>query len=234
MSKNKTIKYITAPKSLIDSEQISKTVEKKYNDEPRSGPRPVDIKNIKSILVESDTESSNSDDNIEHIVENVKMNKKSLNRVEQIKSSLLKTKKSVPEADQEIIDPSDLISGDEVKKRLENYSQVMGSDIEKLVPGVHLQYCEVIANDNEIKYKYKTGGVLIYNKYPEYITLSNGIQRWSVQLNKNIFFETNIENLKRTYAKIIKEKDQTINALRHSLKLRKEEIKRLKDNKSKK
>ncbi len=135
--------------------------------------------------------------------------------------------KKYEKKEKKIIDPIDLISVDEINKRMINFKRVMSEDIEKLETGVRIQYFEVFPEEN--KYKYKPGAILVYVKYPDYIILSNGIKKWSVQLKNHILFEENIDSLKRNISKIIKEKDKTINELRNSLQLRIDELKELKN-----
>ena len=127
-----------------------------------------------------------------------------------------------------IIDPNDLITIDDINKKMQNYKRVLPEDISKLETGTRIQYFEVFPNEN--RYKYKPGAILVYVKYPTYIILSNGTSKWSVQLKNHILFEEDIESLKRNFSKILKEKDKTINELRHSLQLRINELRELKIN----
>ena len=214
MDKKKKIKYIDMPQSLVDTTNISKKSTefiKQYKNllaNNNSDKTLKDINNVKSLLIENDNDEYYDD--IYSEGSDVKPSKK------QKKMDLVK----------KIPDAVDLISVNEVRKRMQNYSQVLSKDVGKLVPGVRIQYFEVFPDKN--KYLYKPGGILVYNKYPVYVVLSNGIARWSVQLDKNILFEENIDAVKRSYNNIIKDKDKTIEALRNSLKLRIRELNKYK------
>ncbi len=144
----------------------------------------------------------------------------------ELSQNIIKKYEKKEKKENNIIDPIDLISVDEINKRMINFKRVLHEDIEKLETGVRIQYFEVCPEEN--KYKYKPGAILVYVKYPDYIILSNGVTKWSVQLKNNILFEENIDLLKRNFSKIIKEKDKTINELRNSLQFRIDELKELK------
>jgi len=110
--------------------------------------------------------------------------------------------------------PNDFINPLELKKRLKFYDLVY--DAVDLNSGMHIQYIEYYENT----FRYKSGGILITNKYPDYIVLSNGRSSWSVQLKNNIIFkQKSIYEMKQIYDNIIYKKDMTINELKNKIKL---------------
>jgi hypothetical protein len=121
---------------------------------------------------------------------------------------------------------TDLLSPDEIKKRISNYEQVHGEALAEIVPNTRVQYFEVLEDKS---FKYKPGGIVIVNKYPDYMVLSNGRRNWSVQLiNHIIFKEIDIDSLKSNYDTIIAEKDRQIEQLKHLIIKKKKEIEQLK------
>lgn len=87
---------------------------------------------------------------------------------------------------------------DRVVASLEDYIRIPHKYCESLVLGSRIKY---ISNEG----KFRTGGILIKNGFPEYIVLLNGYKKltWSVNLrNNNIFMED-----LRVKEKVKKEKD---------------------------
>lgn len=121
---------------------------------------------------------------------------------------------------------TDLLSPEEIKKRIANYEQVTGPAVGEIVPGARVQYFEVMDSNT---YRYKPGGVVIVNKYPDYMVLSNGRRNWSVQLvNHIIYKEIDVTVLKSNYDTIIAEKDRQIEQLKHLIAKKNKEIEMLK------
>lgn len=202
---------------------------------------------IKSMLIDDESDSNtdsedsyeSNDDSSIHSVEldetsNKIQNKgvkKTVNMIEDSddeyenpkSNSKTKAKSSkVPDAD-------DLITAQEVKKKMENFKIVKMADVKNLTLGRRIQYFQAVKQaDGTTKYVYKPGGILVYIKHPDYVTLSNGLMRWSVQLKKHILFEECIDEIKRKTAEAIREKDKMIEALRNSLLLRTKELEKIK------
>lgn len=167
--------------------------------------KSVDITKITSLL-ENDSEDTKSDHDDQELVNKPVQNRSKKGQI---------VKKSAKGGKSTVVNPSDLITADEIEKRMKNYSQVNAKDVETLVNGARIQYFEVFDDDGEKRYKYKPGAILLYNGYPNYIVLSNGLKKWSVQLKNHILFEENIDAVKRSYAKIIREKNKRIAEYRH-------------------
>ena len=223
MSKNKTVKYINAPKSLIDSEQVSKktkTVEKKYND----GSGPIDIKNIKSILVESDTESNYESDTSKKEKKKIKIKK------ENNKSIRLSKENEKPANDASLF-----IDANDVKEQLKYYDMVPEKEVAKLLPGLRVKYVEIMESESddgtiERQFKLKPGGVIIVNG-GDYLVLASGNRKtWSVQMKtkKHIIFLERFEQIRDSYEKRIEQYEKLINQYMNTIKELKNETTKLK------
>jgi hypothetical protein len=115
--------------------------------------------------------------------------------------------------------PADLLTPEDIKKRLKNYEQITGSMISDIVIGTRIQYFEVIDEEDNIRYRYKSGGFLMVNKYPVYIVLSSGRKTWSVQLVNNILFkEIEIDKIKQYYEKLLYDKNKIIEDIQCKIK----------------
>lgn len=81
--------------------------------------------------------------------------------------------------------PQDMISSDIkiLEKKLEGFVQIHEDNYEDLDTGIWIKY---ISNEG----KYRSGGVLLNNKYPKYIVLKNPFTNisWCADLSTNIFF----------------------------------------------
>lgn len=158
-----------------------------------------------------------------------KLNKKNI-ATKQKKKSKKSTynKRSINLLEDDYVKPkytaSDLITAEELKKRMENYEILDKEQVADLVSNTRIQYFEVKENGD---YKYKPGGVIIKNGYPDYLVLTNGRRSWSVQLvNHVICKEMRVEDVKAKYEKIISKKDAQIKELIYfSNKLKKELMK---------
>lgn len=90
-------------------------------------------------------------------------------------------------------------NSDEIIKSLKDYINVPKHLCEYLILGAKIKY---ISNQGYFRY----GGILINNKFPEYIVLLNPFKKktWSVDLNKNNIFMEDVKKSKEE--KEIKEK----------------------------
>jgi hypothetical protein len=89
------------------------------------------------------------------------------------------------------ITKQDIISNnpDLIKERLEGYIQIDPSNYEDIDTGLWVKY---ITEDG----KYRSGGILKYNKSPDYFVLQSPHKNvtWCASLSKNIFFIKNVSN----------------------------------------
>ena len=81
---------------------------------------------------------------------------------------------------------SEMLSANDIKKRLKNFDKVSESDLDDLVNGDYVRYFEVLEDG---KFKYKPGGFVLVNGFPTYLVLTNNGFNWSVQLDSNIIFK---------------------------------------------
>jgi hypothetical protein len=83
----------------------------------------------------------------------------------------------------------DLISQDinEIKTRLQGFVQIHEENYKDIDIGIWVRY---ISDEG----KYRTGGILVHNKAPDYFILKNPNNEitWSVNLTKNIIFMKDI------------------------------------------
>ena len=83
----------------------------------------------------------------------------------------------------------DLISEDvnEIKIRLQGYIQIHDDNYKDIDIGIWIRYISDAG-------KYRTGGILVHNKAPDYFVLKNPNNEitWSVNLKKNIIFMKDI------------------------------------------
>ena len=116
----------------------------------------------------------------------------------------------------------DLLTPGDIKKRLINYEKITTECVEILVPSTRIQYFEIM-KDN--KFRYKPGGAIIKNGYPDYLVLSNGRISWSVQLKNHIIFkEINVDTIVNEYKEKLKKKDLNIRNLRFKISTQKDKI----------
>lgn len=109
------------------------------------------------------------------------------------------------------ITATELLSPDEINTRLKNFYRVSPEDVINLPIYTRIQYFQVLPDN---KFKYRTGGNLIVNKFPSYLVLSNGRKNWSVQLDTHIIFAgEDIDKIKEEYEKKLLEKDKKIKHL---------------------
>ena len=106
------------------------------------------------------------------------------------------------------ITATDLLTPEEIELRLKNFVQVEVEDIKNLRKPTRIQYFEVI-DDN---YRYRQGGSIIVNKYPDYLVLEGkNAKTFSVQIKNHIFYkEKDYDNLKKDFEEIIIKKNRTI------------------------
>lgn len=110
---------------------------------------------------------------------------------------------------------TDQLTKEQINEKLLNYSKV--TDISKVSVGTHIRYFTKIKNEM----KFRSGGNLISNKgLPDYIILSNGRIRWSVQTNNTIFYRKMDEKeLEKEYVEIINEKTAQYKELKKEYKI---------------
>lgn len=118
--------------------------------------------------------------------------------------------------------PVDLLTAEQIKEKLYNYEQVNSHDIENLFPGTRIQYFEIMENK---KFRFKPGGIITINGYPNYLVLTNGRKSWSVQLlNHIIFKEQSVDLVAKKYIDIINQKNQEIDQLMSLIKIQKKKL----------
>jgi len=108
---------------------------------------------------------------------------------------------------------TELLTPEEIELRLRNYEQVDINEIEKLSNPTRIQYFEITTNDDgEDIYRYRQGGILIINKYPDYLVLEGkNSKTFCVQIKKHVFYkEKDYDKLKKEYEDIIIKKNKII------------------------
>lgn len=211
MDKTKTHKYISVPKSLIESEKNNKLkskVKQKYDDEGS-----IKIKKGKSLLIEEeeDNESVKSD-------EKKKSKNKKVVTEEKPKKVYKNQSVRLSETPRKPSNPATLfINVEDVKEQLKYYDIVPEAEIEKLLPGQRIKYMEVIETELEdgsidTQYKIKQGGVIIVNA-DEYLVLANNKKTWCVQLKtqKHLIFLEKFEEVRKNLELQIKKHKATAN-----------------------
>jgi archaellum component FlaC len=124
----------------------------------------------------------------------------------------------------ETIEPSNLITVEELKEKMKDYKRVLSSDVKNIKPDTKIRYIEVLDEG----FRYKPGGFLIVNSYPDYIVLVNGNRKWSVQLKNHIIFtEISIDSIRKEYEDIINKKNIEIDELKSIIQTKNKEIKKL-------
>lgn len=89
----------------------------------------------------------------------------------------------------------EMLSYDEIKKLLDNYTKVQNMGDVPL--GTHIRYVEYKLNPltNKLERKFRLGGYLINNKNADkYVVLSNGSLKWSVQVKDTVFYKSNLKD----------------------------------------
>lgn len=104
---------------------------------------------------------------------------------------------------------TDRLSKKEIANMLIDYEKV--SDLTNVPLGTHIRYISIINGES----KFRIGGTLMIKNLPDYIILSNGTTKWSVQTKDTTFFKhMNIKEIKDEFNTIIDDKDRTIKALK--------------------
>ena len=89
----------------------------------------------------------------------------------------------------------DLISEDvnEIKIRLQGYIQIHDDNYKDIDIGIWIRYISDTG-------KYRTGGILVHNKAPDYFVLKSPYNNitWCVNLQKNIFFIKDVSCFRET------------------------------------
>lgn len=123
----------------------------------------------------------------------------------------------------------DSLSPNEIKKKLEEYSQV--EDISKLDIGDHLRYF-TFNPETGVK-QFRLGGFLSkIDKKMKYLILQNGKLSWSVQIDSTVFFKKmKFSELKNELIdKYRKKYEKEIKSLKKENKILKEALKEIKKN----
>lgn len=115
------------------------------------------------------------------------------------------------------------LTPEEIKDRLKNFTQIPTDKVDSIPTQTKIQYLYKFNN----VYRYRPGGTLQYNGAPEYIVLTNGDKKWSIQLkNAVIFREKDFDEMKQEYENkldkyrlCVKKQKQIINDLKKKLQL---------------
>ena len=109
--------------------------------------------------------------------------------------------------------PSDMLGEQDIRQRLINYKVV--EDIKELVPGDQIVYFEKLDNG---KYRYKPGGFIAINRSPDYLVVTNGRSKWSVQLDSHIILvHYNLDELNTNHQQKIVAYERKLDSLRLSI-----------------
>ena len=81
----------------------------------------------------------------------------------------------------------DLLSPEDIAKKLEDYSKVKKDDIFKIPLNTHVRYFTVGKSGEK---EFRLGGVITkFGDNGEYVVLSNGTFSWSVQIKNTTFYK---------------------------------------------
>jgi hypothetical protein len=167
----------------------------------------------------------NTDDQEEYKV--FKINNTNFNRKQP--SQKLDLPKLKPENKKSSLKPASMfMSIQDLKKKTENLIQIPNKQIIDLKLGSRLVYFEVMDNNGKMQFKYKSGGNLINNGYPDYLYVTNGKNNWSIQLKNHVIFklenqDEQIKNLENKISLLTKENKK----LKESTKILKKDNKKL-------
>jgi hypothetical protein len=121
---------------------------------------------------------------------------------------------------------TDMLSIDDIKKRIRNFERVNNEEIKDILVNTRIQYFELSEDDG---FRYKPGGVMIVNKYPDYIVLANGRKTWCVQLDKHVIYkEIDVEKITAKHDAEMDKLREQLDAYRNLLRGRYDEIEQLK------
>lgn len=130
-----------------------------------------------------------------------------------------------------IVTFTDKLSKKDVAEMLTNYEKIYEknkmSQMDELELGSHIRYFETV---NGIV-KFRMGGtVIVKTGLPTYLVLTNGAQKWSLQMIKcdAIFKLINVSKLRLEYTEIIRKKDQQLEEMALLIKRLKKDIASLK------
>jgi hypothetical protein len=121
------------------------------------------------------------------------------------------------EYERPLITHTEKLSKQQIQKLLEDYEQINNiNELSKVPIGTHLRYFD--KRDNELKFR--TGGILIVNTgLPDYVILSSGHIKWSVQTDTSIFFRRiTLKEYKEEVEKTLLDKEATIKGLHLTMK----------------
>jgi hypothetical protein len=126
---------------------------------------------------------------------------------------------------------TDKLSKKDITEMLTNYEKIYEknkmSELDKLELGSHIRYFETV--DGVIKFRLG-GNVIVKTGLPTYLVLTNGSQKWSIQMANcdAIFKLINVTNLRIEYTEKIQKKDQQIEEMALLIKKLKKDIVQLK------
>lgn len=82
----------------------------------------------------------------------------------------------------------DLLSSEDIAKKLEDYSKVKKDDIFKIPINTHVRYFTL--NNKTGDKEFRLGGIITkFGDNGEYVVLSNGTFSWSVQIKNTTFYK---------------------------------------------
>jgi hypothetical protein len=114
---------------------------------------------------------------------------------------------------------------DEIIDKLEDYVEV--NDIGKVKLGTHIRYFKI---ENNVKKLILGGNLIGINGLPNYVLLSNGKFKWSVQMETVVQFyrKMTIEEIKDDYENLLEKYENKIDNLKKYIKEQQKEIMNLK------
>ena len=119
----------------------------------------------------------------------------------------------------------DKLTPEEIEEKLEDYIEV--DNIQDVSLNTHLRYFSIITDKKKTKKVFRLGGFLINkNNYENFVVLSNGTNRWSVQTKKSIFYrKQTLKEIKENYEEKIEELSDKVKKLKKELRKYKDLIK---------
>mgnify|MGYP001442471567 CR=1 FL=1 len=108
----------------------------------------------------------------------------------------------------------DKLTDEDIEDMLEDYEEV--TDIHSVPRKTHIRYFTVIQEDGIAKKVFRIGGNLLYaSPDNEYVILSNGDKKWSVQNIHSIYYrQLTIGEIKDEYEEILDDYEREINELK--------------------
>jgi len=123
----------------------------------------------------------------------------------------------------------DKLTPQQIEEKLEDYIEV--EKIGSVPLNTHLRYFSITTDKKKKKTSkvFRLGGFLINkSNYEDYVILSNGSNKWSVQTKSSIFYKKmNIQKIKSQYEDEIEELNSKIVKLKKNNKKYRSELKKL-------